>query len=153
MADQGKRWDQLVDASVENATTAESQRSWRCAQLTLHKSARRNYLANHPREIAKIQVGLREAIRCLCSGETPWPLFLHGDAGTGKTLASLCLLDHSNGVYFTVNELTQLCIDVMKGEAKYESGNTIHSGEFWEEMGNCPLVVLDELGMPATASL
>lgn len=49
-----------------------------------------------PREISLIDPKLRDAIRGLVKGELPWPLFLTGKPGRGKTAAVLALADHVN---------------------------------------------------------
>lgn len=46
------------------------------------------------RELSEIDPGLRATLRALLAGQEPWPLYLWGPAGTGKTSAALALLDH-----------------------------------------------------------
>jgi hypothetical protein len=63
----------------------------------------RRYFPGIERSIASIDPALRQSLRRLALGELPWPCFLHGPVGTGKTLAALCLLDHlvEDGLYWT----------------------------------------------------
>lgn len=46
------------------------------------------------RELNEIEPALRDKIRDLLTGKIPWPLYIHGPAGTGKTSAALCVLDY-----------------------------------------------------------
>ncbi len=46
-----------------------------------------------PREIGQIDAELRGIIRGLVIGSLPWPLFLTGAPGRGKSAAALCLCD------------------------------------------------------------
>jgi len=46
------------------------------------------------RNPALIEQTLQEVIKRLVAGTAPWPLFLYGKAGCGKTCASWALLDY-----------------------------------------------------------
>jgi hypothetical protein len=79
----------------------------------------------------------------------PWPLFLCGLAGTGKTCAALCLLDYSGGEYHTVSGLCDLVIRAQQGRLEWFSGGyggKVWPEKLWESLANTPLLVLDELG-------
>lgn len=102
------------------------------------------------RSVAGIDQGLRDVIRKLVTGESPWPLFLHGPAGSGKTCAGLCLLDHSCGLYYTAS---RLCDDyaLSKGGKFYyvregHSSAVCWPQSFWGMISFAGLVVLDEIG-------
>jgi DNA replication protein DnaC len=99
--------------------------------------------------MAAVDKTLREALRATSFAEMPWPLFIHGPAGTGKTCAALCLLDHAGGAYFTVASLCQEVIDSQLGRLHWchegRSG-TLWPYMFWRKVRGEPLVVLDELG-------
>jgi DNA replication protein DnaC len=70
----------------------------------------------------------RELIR----GSKPWPLLLFGPAGTGKTLASLCLCDITpRATYFTADTLAD---------------RVVADREFPEFVKLKQLAVLDEIG-------
>jgi len=45
------------------------------------------------RTMAEVQPELRALLMALAAGKAPWPLFLHGPSGAGKTAAALALLD------------------------------------------------------------
>lgn len=53
-----------------------------------------------PREISQIDPRLREVFRGLVHGELPWPLFVTGKPGRGKTAAILCLADYVQGALY-----------------------------------------------------
>lgn len=76
------------------ATTAKRPRVW---------------LPNFPRSIDRVDRKLFDTFRGLCRGEKPWPLFLTGPTGTGKTYAALALLDGIRGgtLFTTVPRLRE----------------------------------------------
>jgi hypothetical protein len=100
--------------------------------------------------VGQIPPPLRAAIRALVGGKSPWPLLLHGPAGTGKTCAALALLDHGGGEYFTAWGLAEAAIQSQQGRMRRcdgaGDGYTVYPDEFWRQVGEEPLVVLDELG-------
>lgn len=109
------------------------------------------YLRRLEREAAGIDRELFSVIKALSLMQAPWPLLLTGPAGTGKTCASLWLLDHTRGgKYFTITELTEALIELMKGELRHEvpgqGSFKVHRKSFWRDIEAAPLVVLDELG-------
>jgi len=104
------------------------------------------------RSVDQIDPILRRIIRALVMGEEPWPLFIHGPVGTGKSCAALCLLDHTmgGGMYYTVSGLCALLIQSQQGrlERSYElcHGETIFPDKLWKWIASAKLVVLDEIG-------
>lgn len=96
-----------------------------------------------------IDPGLRAVIRQLVSGETAWPLFLHGPPGLGKTCAALALLDHAGGHYFTVAGLCEQLVAAANGRLTWNKegrGGEIFPERLWQQIHASPLVVLDEIG-------
>jgi DNA replication protein DnaC len=92
---------------------------------------------------------LRTILRQLVAGEAPWPLVLHGPAGTGKTAASLCLLDYAGGEYWTVSGFCKLMIQSEQGRLEWSEcgrGGVVWPEQLWNRVAAAPLVVLDELG-------
>jgi DNA replication protein DnaC len=92
---------------------------------------------------------LRKAINRVVTAREPWPLFVYGPAGTGKTLAALCLCDAVGGgcIYTTAAELAASAIAASKGELfDPYTGQRITTERFWCEWREAKLVVLDELG-------
>lgn len=77
----------------------------------------------------RINPRLMETFAKLVLGEAPWPLFLHGDIGTGKTRAALYFCDCvSTARYYTAENIADLIMD----------------GRF-PSMSEFALIVLDEL--------
>jgi DNA replication protein DnaC len=101
------------------------------------------------RTLAEVNPDLRAPLRqCVC-GELPWPLFLFGAAGVGKTCAGLCLLDHAGGGYWKLAVLCQYLIDVGKGLIAWQRegrSGTVSRPGVWKAIAAVPLLVLDEIG-------
>jgi hypothetical protein len=101
------------------------------------------------RSIAGIDETLRGIIRKLVGGEAPWPLFLTGGVGVGKTCAAACLLDLSGGLYFTVPHLCFRMIQAQQGGLDWSQpggGHRLSEAALWDWIKKVPLVVMDELG-------
>lgn len=72
--------------------------------------------------------------RSLVRGSARWPLYLHGAAGRGKTLAALSLCDWiPRAGYYVPNDLCEAIVNPSRFN-------------FWESVREKPVVVLDELG-------
>jgi DNA replication protein DnaC len=98
---------------------------------------------------------VRRSVRALVAGELPWPLFLEGPAGVGKTSAALAMLDHAGGEYHTAAGLCATLIRSQQGRLEWHRegrGGVVWPEKFWERYAAAPLVVLDELGCRATVS-
>lgn len=107
------------------------------------------YLSQVERSLDRIDPQLRAKIGKLADGSAPWPLFLHGKAGAGKTCAALCLLDHAGGRYFTAADLCQTLADIKCERLEWDHegrGGTLTMERFWGQQQSAPLVVIDELG-------
>jgi DNA replication protein DnaC len=102
------------------------------------------------RTVHGIDPAVRRAMRAVIQGESPWPLFIHGPAGLGKTCAALCMLDHAGGEYLTVQDLGDLLIQAQQGRLFREiapgQAHCQYPEDFWQRLGRQPLVVLDEIG-------
>ncbi len=83
----------------------------------------------------------------LTKGELPWPLLMLGPAGSGKTCAALCLLDHAGGFYYTAAGLCEVFIQAQQGRLTMPvNGRLVYPENLWAELAGTALVVLDELG-------
>lgn len=111
-----------------------------------HRQNFQKILANIQRSPDLIEPDLRTLINRLIHGNEPWPLTMHGPAGTGKTCAALCILDYSGGLYFTVPELLETLIECQQGRHADGVGDKIWPAKFWSYISAAPLVVLDEIG-------
>lgn len=101
------------------------------------------------RDIAAIDPQLRKKIRAVVTGESPWPLFVTGLAGRGKTCAALCLLDHAGGEYYSAGRLCEDLILAAKGQLSWGvNGQRENLTPFilWQRITRAPLMVLDEIG-------
>jgi len=82
-----------------------------------------------------VDPGLREAFGALCTGRAPWPLFLYGQVGAGKTLGALALTDRvtRGACYILAEDLAGL---------GYRPEDY-----FWHDtVKTSPLLVVDEIG-------
>ena len=93
----------------------------------------------------QIDMGLLSILRCLSNGLAPWPLLLHGDPGTGKTLAALCLCDQiSSSWYWQMNDLLELHGEIHGEDLKAAKRMVDH------RMRARELIVVDEVGAKST---
>ena len=121
------QWDLLLEHATADTDTG-------LVKIQLRRP-RQQILADVPRSMGLVDKSLVEVFRGLTTGKAPWPLFLWGPAGSGKTRACLSLCDHIQGSrYVTVREA---CDAVMSsGFRRWEC----------DQEDSLPLFVLDELG-------
>lgn len=63
-----------------------------------------------PRDVGMVDGFLMDLFHRLAAGSKPWPLYLHGEPGRGKTMAGLALCDLVRGArYFTPQSLIETC--------------------------------------------
>jgi hypothetical protein len=97
----------------------------------------RRLLVHVRREMAEVDNALVDTFRRLAEGRAPWPLYLFGLAGSGKTSAALALADITrSAAYWTVEGL---CSAVLES-------NPAEMNAAWEAIESKDLAVLDELG-------
>ena len=79
---------------------------WR---LRTYKAPKMRHRLQEPRAITQVHPKLRELLRAYIDGDVPWPLYLYGKPGTGKTCAALAFLDFvaDPTVYLTMAELME----------------------------------------------
>ena len=138
-------WTTIVEsAQSQESTTALAGRS----TLTLQASPRVRHVPTVMRNPAEVPTLVTKHVDALCRGKLPWPLFLFGPAGTGKTCAALCLLDFvEEGTYHTCESFSQAIIDAQQGRLTTESGREVSPTYLWtKEISKVDLFVLDELG-------
>lgn len=149
----GQEWDSLVASALRKVPSRPSPAR---PSVRLLKEPK---VVHHPqtaRNLAAIPDHVRRAIRGCLTGETNWPLFLHGPAGTGKTCAALCLLDHVGGEYFTVGDLCEKLNQSAMGRLEWSREG--RGGTLWPDrfrliyLSQPVLLVLDELGLRDTVS-
>lgn len=95
----------------------------------------------------EIDQRLRATLVSLCKGGLAWPLFLHGEPGSGKSCAGLDLVDRcGNGIYVTMKHLCEGLIDAHQGRIAFEMSGVTESF-LWGDWGLANLCVLDEVGL------
>lgn len=106
---------------------------------------------------------VRPVMRRLALGKAPWPWFLFGSVGTGKTCAALCLLDFAGGEYYTAGgwaeTLNQARDGRLTGRVWSRTGpwgdskpieGMVWPENLWSIAARAPLFVLDEVGARKT---
>ena len=95
---------------------------------------------NLDRSLGQIQNSLLRTLQGLAKGKAPWPLYLHGMAGTGKTRGCLAFLDH-------VPESRYVTVDQVVGE-------TMSKNDYltYKMLPEYQVVVVDEVGMRARST-
>lgn len=155
--DLGKTFDELAESAAKRAaTTPSAPKPSQPNRLELAKEPRPTFLQEVRRLISEVPAEVRFAIRNCLTGETQWPLLIHGPAGTGKTCAALCLLDYTDGQYFTVTDLCDKLNQSAMGRLEWSKEG--HGGTIWPDkfrslyVSKPPLFVLDELGLRDSVS-
>lgn len=154
--DPGAVFDQALESSRLRASTLPSRSSWLARKLRVRSEPHRRIMPEKQREIANADESLKAVFRALIRGHSPWPLFLHGDPGTGKSCAVLALCDHLHhaAVYTTASDLAAAYMDSWKADKKFDWGaygpyreavNALAPMSPPKVFGSM-LVVLDELG-------
>lgn len=116
------------------------------------------------REIDRLTPATRSELRDLLAGRKPWPVYLWGPTGTGKTSAALCLLDHAGASrtdidkeiarvrdwlagYTDARNLTGLRMDCDQGRVRYSTGMTVTWDRLMDAAKRVPLFAVDEVGI------
>jgi hypothetical protein len=95
-----------------------------------------------PRDKTRIPEPLAAALADCAAGYRPWPLFVTGPAGCGKTCGALYLADRVPGptIHLDLSDLAEIMRRAMFGSR----GTT---AELWEEWRTAALGILDELAI------
>lgn len=127
----------LWQQALESASTSAGSVS-RNVRIPLRVGGERYIMRNLPREPRRVEPALMAVFRQLALGEAPWPLYLHGPVGTGKTLAALCLCDMAAYAQYWTTEM--VCNGIMGKD------DSLYHRPPWEWPVIPDLIVLDELG-------
>lgn len=104
------------------------------------------YDPGYKRDAKLVPHELLEQLRRVWLGVDPWPLFLWGEAGSGKTCAALVLADHCGGMYATADGLAEDARLAMMGQLQWSSGYARTTEEIRKQIFNAALMILDEVG-------
>lgn len=122
--------DQAIQLACTDAQPAPRHGLWKLPIVKRH----RRLLPSVERRLDMIDPELLAKLRRLAVGELPWPLFIWGGVGSGKTCACLALADVvATAMYITPDELADA---IMEGRA----------AEIWEKVREKDLAICDELG-------
>lgn len=103
------------------------------------------------REWSRIDQRLHATMTSIFEGNLPWPLFLHGEPGAGKSCAGLVAVDWcGEGVYITMSDFCQALIDAQQGRIPFCLWDGAHprtESTLWYEWSDANLCVLDEVGL------
>ncbi len=111
------------------------------------------------RDRDKIYPPVRAEINRVLTGQAPWPLFIYGPVGSGKTCAALCMLDavEGHGVFYDANELRELVHQASFGDLRDDDGvaarpRKVNVVEVWRGWWLARLAVLDDIGVKSSVS-
>ena len=103
-----EHFDRMILPHASGDDTAADGRR----RLALRKAPERRLLPMLHRQMSQVDPRLVAVFRKLIAGEAAWPLFVHGDVGTGKTLAALSLADFATTAsYWTVESPCDCIMD------------------------------------------
>ena len=169
ISDSDAIFSQAVELSLQKASTTTSTRGLRPLQVRKEPEIRAR--PDIKRSLAEVPADLRAKIRALVSGKLPWPLYLFGDAGTGKTCASLVMLDHCGSDAFAkscsdpirpwlagfidVRSIAGVKINTDKGKYRWGDEDREEAAR-WDRLMKVvfrrPLVVFEEIGVGREAA-
>lgn len=119
------------------ANSGSFGRDQRLIRVECH-AARIRYLPKMPRLAIRVDPVLRAHLKACLDGSEPWPLYLHGPWGVGKTAAALAICDVvRDSLYYDVAGFCDWLSAKMQDGAAYS---------VWEKIHDARLTVLDELG-------
>lgn len=168
--DDGMMFDRLVESALQQVSTRHLTIRGLC-RLKVAEAPERKARPDIERSIAMVPDDLRKKLRGLILGELPWPLYIHGPSGTGKTCASLVALDYlgrdayagscSDTIrpwlagFVDVRTIAGVKIGCDKGKVRWSDGEREEAAK-WETVlkviGRRPLVVFEEIGVGKEAA-
>ena len=116
-----------------------------CLRLDRWQGEPCTQLPNFNRTLDGITEELKPTLLALIAGELPWPLFLYGSVGAGKTGAALALCDYALGTYWGLADL----VDERHRDFNRHRVERV-SSDIWDRWQRWPLAVLDEIGVRST---
>jgi hypothetical protein len=89
---------------------------------------------------------IKAAVRACADGERPWPLFLHGGVGTGKSYAAVMAWKFFGGWIGTLPDWAELSLSAKRETLTWTGGAKVWEPDLWDHWRRLQLVVVDELG-------
>ena len=135
----------------------ESRTEYSPVMLRLKAIPTRRIRIEYERRHDEVPPKLGKAIQACCSGDAPFPLFIYGPAGTGKTCAALDLCDHVAGrvLFRDFSEITEEVRESKLGHLEATGTHDscrIYPAEYWRQWCKYDLAVIDEIGERAAVS-
>lgn len=131
----------VSQALAESMATSDTKPN--CVKPEVRHSQK--WLPDKCRSPGMVARGVQDIVRNVCLAAEPWPLFLWGDIGTGKTCVSLLMLDCYGGLYRRLVELSEDLRDADQGEL-WAGATKIPRRYVWRAWEDANLTVLDEIG-------
>lgn len=167
--DSADTFSEAVALSLQRASTTTLTRG--IQKLAVRTEPKISARPDIVRRLAEVPQSLRSVIRKLVSGESPWPLYLWGDAGVGKTCTALVMLDHCGNDAFLrscsdpirpwlagfidVRSIAGIKINIDKGKYRWGDGDREEVAR-WDRLLKVvhrrPLVVFEEIGVGREAA-
>lgn len=110
----------------------------------------------HPslvREPGLVPVSVRESFRSCCAAESPWPLLVWGDVGTGKTRFGLIVHDFYSGMFMDFADLAAEYTALRRGELESEHSaivlttnvRKVHETEWIDALASPRVFIVDDI--------
>lgn len=112
-----------------------------------------SFRAHIPRTRELVPAELRSATHECATGRSPWPLFVHGPVGCGKSRYALCIFDFFVSLFFDFSDLLSEYIDLRRGELRHcdsrllswDSESRVREVKWIEALGGRELFILDDI--------
>lgn len=135
--DQAKPISEVLDQLVSSASFLTDRR---LIAVPCRPDQAKFYRPEIPRSRERIEPSLVAELIRLLNGEAPWPLYLHGRPGCGKSCAALYVCDRAaRSRYWTVPDWCDQLNSAIRGDDGPQYT--------WSLVSDAGITVLDELGL------
>jgi chromosomal replication initiation ATPase DnaA len=121
----------------------------RLATIEPFPTRRLRYRVDLIRDKDRVPRPIRDAFTACRLGKSPWPLFLAGPVGSGKTRFVLLVCDWYGGRYITMTDLCEEYRKAKMGELREEARWTdtfISESRYRELIGAERVLIIDDIG-------